>query len=270
MKSEFFVQRGVIFLKNKMTEQDTLRPISDQTNLIPERKEDMSLSSTIFFLLKLLPIILALTTTVLKDSQTSTTICLLLAASVIIIDFIANRAYFGRKMIGISWHFSLSRENGSFYKYDILPEPEMPSGPDINAFWIGIAIPLIFWFVLPFIILASTNWLFFFLFFFLFILQAVNFFVFLKGDAIAAKQSAEAVRSVLLGNVDEFKELPEQATIESISKQNSSTSLTAQADAAGASNKTEDKQEAPQTHHENEDTTKTNDDAADGEKKEEV
>ena len=211
-----------------MTEQDTLRPISDQINLIPEKKEEVGLSSTIFFLLKLLPIILALTTTVLKDSKTSTMICLLISASFLVIDFITTRIYFGKKMIGISWYFSFSRDNGNFYKFDILPEPEMPSGPDINAFWIGIAVPLIFWFVIPFFILANTNWLMFLLFFFLFIIQAMNVIIFLKGNALAAKQSAEAVRSVLLGNVDEFKELPEQATIENLSKQSSSATLPVQ------------------------------------------
>ena len=202
-----------------MTEQDTLTPISDQTNLIEDQKEDTSLTTTIFFLLKLVPILLALVTTVLKDSQTSSHICLAVSAAFLLTDMASTKMFFGKKMVGISWYFSFSNEDSSIYSFDILPEPEMPTGSDVNAFWIALAVPLIFWLIIPFFILANTNWIMFLLFFILFILQVLNFIIFLKGNALAAKQSAEAVRTVLLGNVDEFEELPEQATIESVSKQ---------------------------------------------------
>ena len=206
-----------------MTEQDTLTPISDQTNLIRE-KDDTSIAPTIFITLKLLPIILVLSTTMFSDSDYFIFICLFLSGFIILADFIATRTYFGKRLIGISWKFSCCKDS-NFYVFDILPEPDMPSGSDINVFWIGITVPLIFWLVIPFFLLVNTNWFYFIVFFLLFILQVSNVVIFLKGNALASKQSAEAVRTVLLGNVDVFEELPEQATIESVSKQNSTASL---------------------------------------------
>lgn len=197
-----------------MTEQDTLAPISDQEELIQDAGQEnhapklytlLKFGSFVFLLFGLL---------VCNQSKFLVILCFFVAASFGVIDLLATALYYGAKLVGISWKITFGEEN--MLSYTILPEPEMPDGETINTFWVLETVSVIFWIIIPFILLASFSFKVFFVFFLVAAAKVANYIIFLRGNAIASKQSAEAIRNVLLG--DEFQELPEQATIESTNK----------------------------------------------------
>ncbi|EAY22959.1 hypothetical protein TVAG_077060 [Trichomonas vaginalis G3] len=133
-----------------------------------------------------------------------------------LLDFILCKQSFGKYLVGIKW--SLNCGGDSMLKFDITAEDDMPSPSYSNIFWIGNSLVLILWILVVILSSIFQRWIYSSINALILILQLTNISIFLKGNSIAAKQSAEQVRSVLLGNVEAFEELPEQATLQSVSK----------------------------------------------------
>lgn len=123
-------------------------------------------------------------------------------------NFIACQKYFGRQLVGISWKFDLNNPTEYFWSHEIEPDPFVPTKVNSNVFWIGMAGSSLFWLFATLFSHLSGGWLFTFVCFIIFALSCINLIVFFKIERIAAKLSADQVRTVLLGK-SEFPDAEE-------------------------------------------------------------
>ena len=136
----------------------------------------------------------------------------LICASFICINLILTKFIFGKRLVGIKWYFTFSGD--SFFSFDFPSDQSIIDPKDTVLFTWFITLPLPYWFVVSFFIGNVTDIGFFFFYMFLFTLQVLNAFIYLRGYNNASKKWEEVAKSVLLGNVDRFQELPDQYTIE--------------------------------------------------------
>lgn len=127
-----------------------------------------------------------------------------------IINIVLTNLYSGPQLVGISY----SLFGDTFINFDIKSEPYLPEETDVNYFWGSMFFSLIYWVIETILLSIDHRSKGFFIGVLFIITQILHILVFLKGNALATKSSVEAVKSVLFGENEAFKELPEQATLD--------------------------------------------------------
>lgn len=230
LKGVTFIFRGD-FIMDK--ENSIAHLNNDQEDLIhDERKEAGSKASGWFALFKILPVF----TSILGVSKSFFHIITL---TIVSIDFVLSKVVFGKVLIGITYKIGGSQD--SCYSFDINAEEDMPPPTLSNIFWVGSTLPLFVWFIILIFTSIFQTIIYPVVYCIIIGIQILNLSIFLKGNALAARQSAEQVRTVLLGNIEAFEELPEQATIQSVTKNEKEEEIKSQNQAKSIDNQIESK-----------------------------
>lgn len=145
---------------------------------------------------------------IITISHSSNFFFLLIQIIISAVNFIACQRYFGRQLVGLSWKFDLNKPTEFFWSHEIEPDPFVPTKMNSNAFWIGIAGSSLFWLFATMFSFISGGWPAFLVYIIVLALSSTNLIVFFKIERIAAKLSADAVRTVLLGK-SEFPDAEE-------------------------------------------------------------
>lgn len=139
---------------------------------------------------------------------------LIVCCALLIINFLTTKFYYGKRLLLISW--SITFEGDSFFSFDFPQQQPSINEMDTFIFTTTIIVAALYWFVESLVIALITDFSFFIIFLAMFALQALTASIYLQGYNEASNKWAEVAKTVLLGNVDQFEDLPEQATIESV------------------------------------------------------
>ena len=125
-----------------------------------------------------------------------------------VVNLVLCKKTFGRALVGITWHF----EEEFKLVYDIEPDPFVPKQVNSNCFWVSLVADVLFWVImtLQHIMNRENNhWLRGLFSMLIMTVHTINFIIFFKAQQVASKQTAEAVRQVLLGQNTAFPDAAE-------------------------------------------------------------
>lgn len=159
---------------------------------------------SIFVALNSVPLVLYL----LGKSVMDMGIILCVALVMAFLNFIMCKNSYGRVLVGLSWRV----ESEFKLAYDIEPDPFVPKKINSNCFWIALVGCVLFWAIMTLQQIVSSevnHWICGLLSVLITAVYSVNFVIFFKAQQVASKQSAEAVRQVLLGQNTAFPDAAE-------------------------------------------------------------
>ena len=154
----------------------------------------------LFFGLKLLPIILFF----LPPHS------FILLFIIIFMEILITQYFLSYKLVGLTWKVDLTYSSKQLILFIAEPDPYVPLTINSNCFWITTVISTIFWFIASLISFLVKKGLIHI--FFAFAIDCIvigNTVNYLKAYQLATKSAGDAVRSVLLGETDEFKKFNE-------------------------------------------------------------
>ena len=163
----------------------------------------------------------------------------------ITIEIIATQYFLSYKLVGLTWKIDFTFHSGNFVLFMAEPDPYVPLTINSNCFWITTVISTIFWIIASLISLSMKkgfmNLFFAFAIDFIVIVNTTNY---LKAYKLATKSAGDAVRSVLLGETDEFKKFNESEIKSNASSSYSEEETTVSKDIENTEEKSEEKTES--------------------------